>query len=158
MKYNIKTKVTRTYDVHFEAPNKLTADKVMDQLDDHLSFQKIIKTPLTFPERIAETRLCEKLGVKDVIVKEGNSTQHSIEEPESMDPDDISIRREVEHWNGNYNSFEIYDKLRDEGCASHQRKLINYAKKYFYNCKELQYQFQDMADTLGIDLEEDEDE
>jgi|11_taG_2_1085331.scaffolds.fasta_scaffold00204_18 hypothetical protein len=157
MKYNIKTKVTRTYDVHFNAPNKLTADKVMDQLDDHLSFQKIMKTPETFPARIAETRLSAKLGVKDVIVKEDNSS-HSVEEPESMDPDDIAIRREVEHWNGNYNSFEIYDKLRDEYSESHQRKLINYAKKYFHNCQELQYQFQDMADTLGIDLEEDEDE
>lgn len=153
MKYNIKTKVTRTYDVDFNAPNKLTADKVMDQLDDHLKGL----TPETFPARIAETRLGVKLGVKDVIVSV-EKFAHSVEEPESMESHDVAIRGEVEWWDGNLNSFEIYDKLRDEGCESHQRKLINYAKKYFYNCKELQYQFQDMADTLGIDLEEDEDE
>jgi len=78
----------------------------------------------------------------------------NVREPVSMQQEDIEIRNEVEWWNGNLNSFEIYDKLKDEFSEPEQIKLINYAKEYFHNCKDLQYQLQDMADTLGIDLDD----
>lgn len=164
MKYRIETKVTRTYDVLFDAPDKSTACIVEERLDSYLrdlratgSSGTDYPTPFLFPHSINETRLCTHKGVENVIIKEGKSSYSTLE-PESMEPDDIAIMGEVEWWNGNLNSFEIYDKLKDEFSKSDQRKLINYAKKYFHNCKDLQYQLQDMADTLGVDLEEDEDD
>jgi hypothetical protein len=163
MKYKIETKITRTYDVYFEAPEHgphsespkhKTALMVMDKMLDHLADYN---DPTMLPSVVDETRLTQKLGVKNMIVKE-TKTSHSVGEPESMEKEDLEIRGEVEWWDGNLNSFEIYDKLKDEYTSSQQVKLINYAKEYFHNCKDLQYQLQDIADTLGIDLEEDEDD
>jgi hypothetical protein len=152
MKFLIEQKVTRKYEVYFEAPDYLTADKVMDKLEDHMSDYD---DPMMLPAVIDETRLVQKLGVTGMKVKEKIHSK-STGDPLSMEPDDLEIRSEVEWWNGNLNSFEIYDKLRDSFTPSQQRKLINYAKIFFCNCEELQYQLQDMADTLGVDLDEEE--
>jgi hypothetical protein len=150
MKYQIEQIVTRKYEVHFEAPDKLTADRVMDKLQDHMADYD---DPMMLPSVIDETRLVQKLGVKNMKVKERVHSK-STDEPISMEHEDLEIRGEVEWWNGNLNTFEIYDKLKDEFSEPEQIKLINYAKEYFHNCKDLQYQLQDMADTLGIDLDD----
>ena len=154
MKYQMETKVTRKYEIRFDAPDRITADRVMDKMLDHLADHT---DPTMLPSVVDETRLTQKLGVKNMIVKETN-TSHSVGDPESMEKEDLEIRGEVEWWNGNLNSFEIYDKLKDEFSRTQQIKLINYAKEYFHSCQELLHSLQDMADTLGIDLEEDEDD
>jgi len=167
MKYKIETKITRTYDVHFEAPKHgthsespkhETALRVMEKIKDHLADHP---DPTLLPGEIEETRLCVVLGVKNMVIKDGQSSCYhkTVGEPESMEREDLEIRDEVEWWNGNLNSFEIYDKLKDEFSSSQQVKLINYAKKYFHSCQELLHNLQDIADTLGVDLdEEDEDD
>ena len=153
MKYKIDTKVTKTYSVLFDAPNKETVGKVEDKIRDHLADYP---DPTLLPAEIEETRLCKKLGVKNMVIKELVKPSKAVTEALSMEKEDLEIRDAVEWWDGNLNTFEIYDTLKDEYTSSQQVKLINYAKEYFHNCKDLQYQLQDMADTLGIDLEEDE--
>jgi hypothetical protein len=155
MKYKIDTKVTKTYSVLFDAPNKETANRVEDKIRDHLADYP---DPTLLPAEIEETRLCKKLGVKNMVIKELVKPSKAVTEALSMEKEDLEIRDAVEWWDGNLNTFEIYDKLKDEYTSSQQVKLINYAKEYFHNCKDLQYQLQDIADTLGIDLEEDEDD
>jgi hypothetical protein len=151
MKYKIDTKVTKTYSVLFDAPNKETANRVEDKIRDHLADYP---DPTLLPAEIEETRLCKKLGVKNMVIKELVKPSKAVTEALSMEKEDLEIRDAVEWWDGNLNTFEIYDTLKDEYTSSQQVKLINYAKEYFHNCKELSYQLQDMADTLGVDLDE----
>ena len=156
MKYLIEQKVTRNYEVYFDAPNYRTAQRVMDKLEEHMDDYN---DPTMLPSVIGEMRLVHEGGVKNIKVKERDYTQScaSTSYPLSMEPEALEIRSEVESWDGNLNSFEIYDKLRDEFIPSEQRKLIVYAKEFFSRCEELQHQLQDMADTLGVDLDEDEE-
>ena len=144
-KYEIETKVTRKYEVHFRAPDDKTAHLVVGKINEYLHENR------DMAEVIGQDFATE--GVRELTVSNPTFSSN-VREPVSMQQEDIEIRNEVEWWNGNLNSFEIYDKLKDEFSEPEQIKLINYAKEYFHNCKDLQYQLQDMADTLGIDLDD----
>ncbi|MEK9984346.1 MAG: hypothetical protein VW879_06365 [Opitutae bacterium] len=157
MKFQIEAKATRKYYITFEAKNAKMARVVEEILEEHCADHEI--DTFDVEERAENPNSVLFLTeVGTVKIKANHGYINQIGEPVSMEPEDIEIRDEVESWDGNLNTFEIYDKLRNEFGESDQKKLINYAKKYFYNCKDLQYQLQDMADTLMVDLDEDEDE
>ena len=157
MKFQIEAKAIRKYYITFEAKDAKMARRVEERLEEHTADHEIDTFDVEEEAENPNSFLfLSELG--NLKIKANHGYINQIGEVVSMEPEDIEIRDEVESWNGNLNTFEIYDKLRDEFGESDQKKLINYAKKYFHNCKDLQYQLQDMADTLMVDLDEDEDE
>ena len=160
-KYEIETNVTKRYEVRFQAPDDKTAELVQGKINEWLHEHKDMavwhsgSTPvikfITSPKE-ADTYTA---GVRELTVSNPTYSK-DVRDPVSMELEDIEIRNEVEMWNGNLNQYEIYDKVRDEFSESDQKKLINYAKEYFWRCKTTVDSMDDLADHLCIDLEEEE--
>lgn len=158
-KYEIETNVTRKYEVHFRAPDDKTAKLVKGKINEYLHKNKDMTGLITHPiikfvtsEKEAEAYTA---GVRELTVSNPIYSK-DVRDPMSMQQEDIEIRNEVEWWNGNLNKYEIYDKLKDEFSESEQKKLINYAKEYFWRCKATVDDMDDLASHLGLDLEEDD--
>ena len=152
MKFNISTKITQKYDILFEAPHFLSAHKLEDRLNSYISNEP---DPQGFPAIMRD--LDPNIDVQNLVVHKSDYPS-STTEVESMEPDAIDIRKEVESWNWNYNIFEIYEKLKNEFTKTKQTQLVTYALKYFSNNEEYKNLFQRIADDLLLDLDEDEDE
>lgn len=152
MKFNISTKITQKYDILFEAPDLLSAQKIEESLIRYIYNEP---NPQGFPAIMRD--LEPNINVQNLVVRKSDYPS-STTEVESMEPDAIAIRKEVESWNWNYNIFEIYKKLKDEFTKTEQTQLVTYALKYFSNNEEYQNLFQTIADDLLLDLDKDEDE
>ena len=105
MKFNISTKITQKYDILFEAPDLLSAQKIEESLIRYIYNEP---NPQGFPAIMRD--LEPNINVQNLVVHKSDYPS-STTEIESMEPDAIDIRKEVESWNWNYNIFEIYKKL-----------------------------------------------
>lgn len=152
MKFNISTKITQKYDILFEAPDLQTAQQIERSLIKYIYNEP---NPQGFPAIMRD--LEPNINVQNLVVFKSDYPS-STTEVESMEPDAIAIREEVESWNWNYNIFEIYEKLKNEFTKTEQTQLVAYALKYFSNNEEYQNLFKTIIDELLLDLDEDEDE
>lgn len=149
MKFNISTKITQKYDILFEAPDLLSAHKLEDRLNSYISNEP---NPQGFPGIMQD--IAPNIKVQNLIVRRADYPS-STTEVESMEPNAIAIRQEVENWNWNLNIFEIYEKLKDEFTVREQTQLIKYALKFFKD-EEYINLLNTLADQLNLDLDLDE--
>lgn len=145
MKFNISTNITQKYDILFEAPDLLSAHKLEDKLQKYIDNEP---NPQGFPAIMRD--IVPNINVQKLIVRRADYPS-STTEVESMEPDAIAIREEVESWNWNLNIFEIYEKLKDEFTVKKQTQLIKYALKYFKD-EEYINLLNTLADQLDLDL------